>query len=681
MQFSQPLFLFGYFAILIPILIHLFNFRRYRTYYFSNVKMLQDVVQKTKRESQVKHLIVLCLRILCIAALVTAFAQPYRPTHNSNSKADNLVSIYIDNSFSMEGNTPEGSLFTDAVENAKQIINNFQYSDQFILYNNNFSAKQRCILNKEEALQELDSWDISPNSRTWSDLLSFEQNACANHDEYNLFHYYLSDFQKNNFDFSQYSHQDGSTSYLVQKPAKEVGNVSIDSCWFLSPVFRKGQQVTLTVRVRNCAENDVVKLPIKLHVNGEQKAMAAVDIAANSTSDYQMHYTLTSDGIQNAVLEIEDVPITFDNKLYFTYTVADNARVTSIYGKTPSRYLTALYGKDSVFVYNSFSADRIDYSKMAGSSVIILDEVEDISSGLADELAKYMEKGGSVLLLPAATMKSSVNTFLSQVNASQYGNLISKENKVGSINLESNYFKGSLDKSNERLDMPTATQYYSFAGARSDEAVMTFEDQAPLLFVNQVGKGRIILSAVAANDDYGNIHKHALFFIPLHNIGIRNLMQQKLYNIIGIDHTQLVAKSMEGSENVLSLKAQNGEKELIPEQKNLGNETMLFFNEQLSEAGLYDVMHDGAKLAAVAFNYDRKESQLTYHSENDIQKCLPDSANTQLISSDSKDITGQVAQTIHGFPLWRWFILLALFCLTAEVAILRFWVRKPETKE
>ena len=120
MHFNQPLLLIGLVAILVPILIHLFNFRRYKTYYFSNVKMLQDIAEKTKRESQLKHLIVLGLRILAIASLVFAFAQPYIPTHSQNSKSGNLVTIYVDNSFSMDGNTPEGTLFYDGVGNASR---------------------------------------------------------------------------------------------------------------------------------------------------------------------------------------------------------------------------------------------------------------------------------------------------------------------------------------------------------------------------------------------------------------------------------------------------------------------------------------------------------------------------------------------------------------------------------
>lgn len=677
MHFNQPLLLIGLVAVLVPILIHLFNFRRYKTYYFSNVKMLQDIAEKTKRESQLKHLIVLCLRVLAIAALVFAFAQPYIPTHSQNSKSGNLVTIYVDNSFSMDGNTPEGTLFYDGVGNARKIINNFQYTDEFVLYNNDFTAQQSRRLNKEEALKVLDNWTTSPNSKSWSDLLTFEKNAGDETEKRNLFHYYISDFQKNNFDFTQYKREDNSSTFLINMPAKETSNVSIDSCWFLSPVFREGQQVTLTVRVRNCGDGDVVKLPLKLYVNGEQKAMAAIDIAADSYADHQLNYTLTSSGIQCAYLEVEDLPITFDNRLFFTYNVSDATNVTIVYQDKPNQYLTALYAKDSVFSCQMMPAGKINYDGFKKSSLIVMSEVESVSSGLADELTKYVNNGGTLLVFPSAKMDfGSWNSFLGNINCSQYGNLVTQELKIGSINTESAYFKGSLQGNGERLDFPTAKQYFTFANPHVDEAVMTFENSQPALFVNNAGSGRVILSAVAANDDFGNIHKHALFFIPMHNIGIRSVMQQQLYNIIGKNHSQAVSKSMEGKEDVLRLKLQGGESEYIPEQRNLGNETMLYFNDQLDEAGIYDVMLDGARQTAVAFNYDRRESQLKYYTEEEIEAFIKeqgDSAHIELIDAAAKDITQNVAETLHGHALWRWFVLMALLCLAAEIAILRLW--------
>jgi hypothetical protein len=196
------------------------------------------------------------------------------------------------------------------------------------------------------------------------------------------------------------------------------------------------------------------------------------------------------------------------------------------------------------------------------------------------------------------------------------------------------------------------------------------------LFAHSVGNGRLILSAVAMNDDFGMAHRHALFFIPLHNMGIKSVMQQKLYNTIGIDHAQTVAKNLENSEDVYALRLQNSDVEFIPEQRNMGNECLLFLGRDITEAGFYDVLQNGARQTTIALNYDRKESQLTYYSEKEMKdfiKTMPDSSQVQMYSSNDTDITHQIQESLHGRPLWRYFVFLALFFFLMEVAVLRLW--------
>ena len=78
MSFIHPAFLWGLLAVAIPIIIHLFQFRRYRTLYFSDTRFIVELQTEQKRQSQLKKLIILTLRILAIIAVVLAFAQPYR---------------------------------------------------------------------------------------------------------------------------------------------------------------------------------------------------------------------------------------------------------------------------------------------------------------------------------------------------------------------------------------------------------------------------------------------------------------------------------------------------------------------------------------------------------------------------------------------------------------------------
>ena len=83
MKFLFPTFLFALFTIAIPIIIHLFSFRRYKTVYFSHVGFLKDIKKESQKKSRLKQLLMLLARILTIIFLVFAFSQPYIPTKNA----------------------------------------------------------------------------------------------------------------------------------------------------------------------------------------------------------------------------------------------------------------------------------------------------------------------------------------------------------------------------------------------------------------------------------------------------------------------------------------------------------------------------------------------------------------------------------------------------------------------
>src|SRR6187431_3204710 len=111
MLFTYPAFLFALSALSIPIIVHLFNFRRFKKIYFTNVRFLKEIKQDTRNRSRLKHLLILASRILAVIFLVLAFAQPFIPAKGSKAVAGaKRVSVYIDNSFSMDAISSNGDL-------------------------------------------------------------------------------------------------------------------------------------------------------------------------------------------------------------------------------------------------------------------------------------------------------------------------------------------------------------------------------------------------------------------------------------------------------------------------------------------------------------------------------------------------------------------------------------------
>ncbi len=674
--------LIGLVAILVPIIIHLFNFRRYKTAYFSNVQMLEDIQKKTKRASQVQQLIVLMLRVLGIACLVLAAAQPFLRGSNSAEKKGNVISIFVDNSYSMEADSKNGSRLFDAVDAAKNIVQSFGFSDDFVLTTQDFTGEESHILNKDQMLELLDRIAVSPNSHSFKEIRTFENHTLQGSQKENVIHYYISDFQKNNYDLSVLRNDSSTHIGLIPAPAEQLNNVAIDSCWFLTPIFKLDNTVTLIARVHNYGSEEVQKVPVKLHVNDKQKAIAAIDIATGGYVDCHLTYRIDESGTNCGKVSIEDAPITFDDELYFTYEVSDNSIVTVIYDKDPNRFLTALYGKDSVFTYQPMGYQQINYSALRQSAVVVLNEVPSISSGLADELTKFVNAGGTLLVFPTEKADKSVNALLQSLQAGHYSNLVKKTLKCQRLNTESIYFKGALETQDSRIDMPQTLQHFAIAGgANGSETIMALEDNSPMLISYPAGNGKVILSAVALNDDFGNAHRHALFFVPLHNIGIMNAAQQKLYNVIGLDQMQRVILPSDRSDEAVVLRARKGNEEFIPEQRRLGNETALYFHNQAHTSDWYDIVRGGQVLGTLAFNLSRRESDLACYSESDLKKTADELGdNIAVISADTKNIAKSVSDRLNGKPLWPWFVILSLLCFLAEIAVLRFW-GKPVLNE
>ena len=114
MEFLYPGFLWALTAVAIPVIIHLIYFRRFKKVYFSNIRFLKEIKEETTNTNKLKNLLILLARIFAILFLVLAFAQPYIPQGEKLKSGTTGVSIYIDNSFSMEALSDEVSLLEKA---------------------------------------------------------------------------------------------------------------------------------------------------------------------------------------------------------------------------------------------------------------------------------------------------------------------------------------------------------------------------------------------------------------------------------------------------------------------------------------------------------------------------------------------------------------------------------------
>jgi hypothetical protein len=106
MSFANPVMLWGFLALVIPIIIHLFNFRKTKRLVFSSTRFLKEVKVATNKRRNIKEWLILLSRLFFISFLVLAFAEPYRDGQSADAGGE--VILFLDNSLSMEGEYVNG---------------------------------------------------------------------------------------------------------------------------------------------------------------------------------------------------------------------------------------------------------------------------------------------------------------------------------------------------------------------------------------------------------------------------------------------------------------------------------------------------------------------------------------------------------------------------------------------
>ncbi|RZL45269.1 MAG: hypothetical protein EOP00_17805 [Pedobacter sp.] len=680
MNFLYPGFLFALFAVAIPVIIHLFNFRKFKRVYFSNVAFLKEIKEQTSSQERLKNLLILISRILVVLFLVLAFARPFLP---SGSKIDqargNIVSIYIDNSYSMEAVNKEGSLLDEAKRKAKEVVKAFQINDRFQLLTNDFEGKHQRLLNADELVQAVDEIKISSANRKLQQVINRQQSIFTGAS--NRFSYVISDFQ-NGFAGQEKIITDANTNVsLVKLNANDLPNVAVDSVWLLSPVHQTNATEKLVVQLRNYGDEDAKNISIKLNINKQQKAISSLNIVAGKTAVDTLSYSGLNLGWQKGVVSIKDFPLTFDDELNFSFKVNAAQNVLNINGKQGGKYIKALFGADNYFRLTEMSETNINYSSLPNFSLVVLNGLSNPSSGLAQELKSYLANGGSLIIFPDLNADKQIySTFLSALNLTTVVSLNTTPIKVGSIELKHPIFKDVFETLPQNLDLPQVNKYFNFAENNNSNKENLMQLPANKLFFARypIGNGQVYLSATGLENEDSNFAKHPVFVPLMYKIAFSSVKEQPIYYTAMRDNVLESEKINLGPNRSLKLVADNFE--VIPELRQSNGKTLLYVADQIKRAGFYNVKKGDSTISVVAFNDNRDESDMHYAAQSDLAN-LFGKQQVAFLNPKSDSIASAVSAKNNGTELWKLCLILALVFIAIEILLVRFYpIQKQSLK-
>ncbi|CAL2104525.1 BatA domain-containing protein [Tenacibaculum sp. 190130A14a] len=644
MQFKHPEILYFLGLLIIPVLVHLFQLQRFVKVPFTNVAFLQKLVLQTRKSSQLKKWLILACRLLLLAGLIIAFAQPYFSNQNIQEKKSFL--IYLDNSLSLTAKGTKGDLLPVA---SQDIIENLHNDAEYtLLTNDNFHKNITAARFRELLLNIKATGSVSNLKNTLLKINDYNKNNKAQ----NII---ISDFQ--NVSKSDFQNLQPVTSFTQLIPELQ-SNLSIDSV-SVNSENTNNLQVDVFVKNEGSAKENV---PISIFNNTTLINKQTFDITNNNTLKVSFQIQKAEKFIGKVSINVNDT-YAFDNTFRFVIDSSNKTNVLAIGNNTD--FLKRIYTLTE-FNFESSPLNAVNYNTIDKQQLIILNELESIPNGLLNTLIKYSNDGGNIVIIPSTEIDlNSYNQFFKNTSI---GNITQQKKdtlKITSINYEHPIFKGVFEKKVTNFQYPNATVRYQTTLSNASTLV-SFENNEGFIQQTSTSNSKIFWVASPLNSEITNFTNSPLVVPTFYNIGLLSLQHPKLFYRIGEENTIEVSKQL-GKDEILSIS--NKETSFIPLQQAFQNKVKITTNEQPIIADFYNVEHNQISIKNTAFNYIKEESNLSFFNINQLAETHKDVNISTSLSDTLKKINNK--NKVHW--LWKWFLTLAIVSLLLEILILKFF--------
>jgi hypothetical protein len=640
MHFKQPEILYFLFLLIVPILVHLFQLRRFKKEYFTNVRFLKALSIQTRKSSKIKKWLLLVCRMLLLTCIILAFAQPFFESKDSKN-ASNEMYIILDNSFSMQAKGKKGELLKRAIQ---ELLEETPENANFSLLTNTDNYWNTDIKTIRSELQNL-KYSATPFqldniiAKVKAHKSAFKKDIVIITDAVGLTPNQLKNMGTDN------------TPYFIIPKAEQKNNVAIDSVFIHQTLDDFYELGIITTNY----STDLKPVPMALY---NQNKLIAKTIINFKNKKETINFTIPKQAFHGYV-SIEDNDLGYDNKLFFSISKTKKTNIISIGTPEKNSFLARIYTNDE-FNYSPFTLSTLDYNSIDKQDAIVLNELDEIPQALQTTLKSFVNKGGNLIVIPSETASiANLNALMNQFGSTPFKSLESNEKLITKINFSHPLFAGVFENKTNNFQYPKTKKDFTISS--TNPAALSFEDQSPFLIGLRNAVSSVYVFSAPLNTSNSNFQQSPLIVPVFYKMALNKLNNGINANTIGNNSSYLVPVLLSKDE-ILTVK--NQEEQFIPVQQLLNNKVQLFFNDYPEKAGNYTIYDSKKPIENISFNYPRTESNL-------------DQVNESILSdyktSDSIATIFDTLQTSRSDnQIWKWFIIFALLFLALEMAIIKF---------
>lgn len=676
MQFLFPAYLYALALVAIPIIIHFFHFQRVRRVPFTNVAALAQVQQASRSRNRLKHLLILLARMAFVTCLVLAFARPFLPSPQHSEATSNYVSVYLDNSFSLQNERDGKRLLDLGLTYTEQLVGAFAKNAFFQLVLNDFEVRGNAFFEGSKMTEKTSDLDFANVGRSLPEVWTRQAEALHRHSPYQRGNhvFWISDFQKNTIgDPSKLDIDSLNRFYLLPLTPPATANLFVDSVWLEVPFVQIEENNAVAVQVVNAGTEPAEDKSVKLFVDGKEVSGTTLSIPAKGSAIARLNFSIAEAGEKACRIAIEDFPIAFDNEHFFVLKVAPKIRIATLSERKGST-LPALFGTEAFFEAKHFTLAAPDYDAIEAADLIVLENLSTFDKALAQSLRKAVSTGSTIALFPGEQPDLTAYADVLRLSFGlQKAGAAPVWQDIQAPDPREPLYESVFEKLSPNMAMPRAAVLLLCQSPA--RVILRLKDGTPFLSAVQVpGAARIFVFGSPTDSRFTDFDRHALFVPTLYKIALAS--KSKVDRLAYSFDEQTAAIALDSLDKSDVFKLVSGQVEHIPAQRSVGNTLYLSMPKGDLPAGIYSLCQTKTNRCAglIAFNYGHQESQPECYTADELRSLFESRPNVEILDIGTPDqLDRHLRQATKDQNLWRWFVIAALAFLLVEVLLIRWW--------
>lgn len=407
MSLLNPFFLFGALALAIPVLIHLVRREKSEIVLFSSLMFLLKVPKRAIRQQIIKNLLLMALRLLILALLVTAFARPYLTSDTNTAATDDQnrgVVLLLDNSYSMR----YGNNFERLKTEARKRIDEMRAGDRMVLVAFNESATMlgQPTSDKNILKAAVDSLEPSFAGTRYYEAFTLADRVFSQLGAVQRQLIMISDFQRNGWNRSSRESIIGTDvkTEFVNLAVQNPSNAGIDSVSVDQTSFSRIYAGHVIARIHNHRKDQSADIPVSVSINEKEAARKNVSLPPNSTTLAEFTGFDLPLGFSKGRVRIEtEDPLKVDNDFLFALERREKLNVLVIdAGRArQSFFLRQAYtsSADLPYAVSVVQLQNVTGDEIAKHEVVVVNDVPRLPDKIRDRLDELRKTGQGQLVV------------------------------------------------------------------------------------------------------------------------------------------------------------------------------------------------------------------------------------------------------------------------------------------